>query len=399
MLLFLLACTENNLVSQDKGVGGDDTASDAPDIRVTPDAVDFGVLSPGDVATATVHIENRGDAQLLIGDLLFTTPLDELTLTGIPSPAVAPGAGVDTVVTWTAGVTPLADTLQVGSNDPDQPRINVPITGEVVIGDILVEPAFYDFGTLPVGTSASVPVVVSNIGDGPLTIDAVEYATRDGDLHVTDYGALATLPAILDVGASTTVTVEYTPSSSGGDEGAFTVWSDDPDTPTNGAQQAGTGADDPCNGYYQTVRIMLTADDAWQGWIDGTSFSAPGQNTWSQADTLEWEMACGDHALSLYATDTANVISGVIAVVWVEDAVRFVSGPANWTMLDTPPPGDWTSPAYDDSSWHIPVVCANTSPWGTWPQPFYDLGAQWIWWTSNCSDLGEAWLRLNFTVP
>lgn len=53
---------------------------------------------------------------------------------------------------------------------------------------------------------------------------------------------------------------------------------------------------------------------------------------------------------------------------------------------------------YDDSSWHIPEVCSNTSLWGSTPQPFYDLGAQWIWWTSNCTDLGEAWLRLDFTV-
>jgi hypothetical protein len=156
---------------------------------------------------------------------------------------------------------------------------------------------------------------------------------------------------------------------------------------------------DPCDGFTQHVKLIITADDAWDGWIDGTEFTAPGQDAWSTIDTLEWDLACGDHALALYATDTGMVIAGVLAAIEVEGTVTFVSGPTDWTMIDTAPPADWTDPAFDDSTWHIPEVCADGSPWGTTPQPLYDLGARWIWWTSNCRDLGEAWLRLNFTVP
>ena len=147
------------------------------------------------------------------------------------------------------------------------------------------------------------------------------------------------------------------------------------------------------------MELFLTADDAWEGWIDNTAFTGPNSGAWNAFDTFEWELECGDHALALYATDTGMAISGVIAVVKVEGVVRFVSGPSNWTMLDTAPPSDWTDPAFDDSSWYIPEVCANTSIWGSTPQPFYDLGAEWIWWTSSCTSLGEAWFRLNFTVP
>lgn len=399
LLLALFACSENNLVDQTKDPSGDDTATAAPDIAVTPAAVGFGDVLPGAVSTAIVTVANEGAADLFVDDAALQSPPAGLTVSALSSPVLAPGADLELVVTWEAGVDPLASVLRIVSNDPDEARIDVPIGGNVLAGDIRIEPAYHDFGSLMVGTSAAVDVTVSNVGVGPLTIDRWEYGTADGDLAVTDEGGLASLPLTLDAGASTVVTVTYTPSAAGGDEGTLTVWSDDPDTPTTGAQQAGSGEDDPCLGFTQTVSVMLTADDAWEGWIDGAAFSGAGANSWSTSDTVEWELECGDHALSLHARDTAMVTSGVLAVVWVEGTVRFVSGPSNWTMVDVAPTGDWTSPDFDDSSWHIPEVCANTSPWGTWPQPFYDLGAQWIWWTTRCSDLGEAWLRLNFTVP
>jgi hypothetical protein len=311
------------------------------------------------------------------------------------------GDSVDTVLTWApVGGSALDDVLLVDSDDPDDAEVGVPLGGTVPAGDILVEPATYDFGTLTVGGSATTVVTVSNVGDGVLTIDDWSYSATDSDLHVLDAGGLTALPATLAPGDSTDMVVEYVPSAAGGDEGSLAISSDDPDTPSTGAQQYGNGdVDDPCEGFTQTVDLFLTADDAWQGWLDGTEFSGPNSATWSAFDSFEWELSCGDHALSLYATDTGLVISGVIAVVSVEGSVRFVSGPSNWTMLDTLPPAGWTDPSFDDSAWHIPEVCTDTTPWGSTPQPFYDLGAQWIWWSSDCHNLGQAWLRLNFTVP
>ncbi len=276
-----------------------------------------------------------------------------------------------------------------------------PDTENVVpYGEVLVEPATYDFGTLEVGATVTTTITVSNVGAGLLTIDEWTYDATDADMVVVDAGDLTTLPAQLPPGTSAEVVVQYTPSASGADEGSFSLASDDPDRPSTGAQQYGNGEEhDPCEGFTQSVSVFLTADDTWRGWMDGTEFTAPNQNTWSQFDTLEWELPCGDHALSLYATDAYAAIAGVIAVVTIEGTVRFVSGPSNWTMLDVTPPAGWTDPSFDDSAWYIPAVCADNSIWGATPQPFYDLGAQWIWWNTNCQSLGEAWLRLNFSVP
>lgn len=398
LLLLFVACSENEFIVKDTDVPA--TAEGGPDIVVTPETVDFGEVAWNGEGVATVVIANVGDSALHLEQLRLGTDSPSFSWTALSSP-VRPGGEVEFVVTWTPDAPgPMSNQLLVDSDDPDEPQVPVPLTGIVPYGEILVEPATYDFGTIEVGEGATTTVTVSNVGTGLLTIDDWSYVATDADLSVVDAGDLTTLPAQLPPGASTEVLVRYRPSADGGDEGSLSIASDDPDTPSTGAQQFGNGhLFDPCEGFTQTVQIFLTADDAWRGWIDGTEFNAPNQSAWNQFDTLEWELACGDHALSLYATDTGAAISGVIAVVTIEGVVRFVSGPSNWTMLEVEPPSGWTDPSYDDSAWHIPEVCANTTAWGTAPQPFYDLGASWIWWTTDCQSLGQAWLRLNFSVP
>lgn len=397
VLLLLLACSETSLT----GVKEDPDHSDTevvPDITVDPAAIDFGVGVAGIPLTTTLEVGNVGTDTLIVGGLALDGG-GSVTWTDLSSTTLEPGATGSTVLTWTPSTRSLSDALLVRSSDPDEPEVRVPLTGSVPAGDIEVDPTTHDFGSMDVGQSDSVAITVRNVGEGAVTVSDWTFGATDGDLRVLDAGLLSALPARMEPGDATLVWIEYAPSGAGGDEGSLTITSDDPDEPTTGAQVWGEGADDPCAGLSQTVRLMITADDSWRGWMDGAEFAGPNQDTWSASDEFTWEMACGDHALALYATDTAQVISGVIAVVWVEDEVRFVSGPSNWTMIDASPSGTWTAPSYDDSSWHIPQVCTSTSPWGTFPEPFYALGAQWIWWSSDCTNLGEAWLRLNFTVP
>lgn len=400
MLFLLAACNDNEIIKN-----GDDPPADSssvsPDIEVSPPSVDFGTIDPADVGTATVTLKNVGDGDLFLRGFSLVGGTSEVTWSAIPTPDLAPGDSVDTVLTWTpTSGHALSDTLRVESDDPDEQYVDVPLSGALPEPDIVVTPTTYDFGDLAVGMFASTTFTVENIGAGPLHVSDLTFAATDSDLQLMDAGALTTLPTTLDAGESTVLTVQYAPSAAGADEGSFEVFSDDPDTPGNGAEFYGNGVeDDPCDGFSQTVDLTLTADDAWQAWIDGTSFTGPGASAWSTSDSFEWEMPCGNHTLAIYATDTANVISGVIAVVSVEGTVRFVSGPSNWRIADSEPASDWVDVTYDDSAWKVPEVCADTSPWGTWPQPYYDQGAQWIWWTSACHDLGQAWFRLDFTVP
>ncbi len=398
-LLALAACSENHLVKTGDN-GGTAFQDVTPNIVVTPPAVDFGTVQAGSSAAATVSIANTGDDTLTLDALQIAGDDGSIAFTTVSS-ILAAGESVDTVLTWspiTGGA--MSQTLDVGSNDPDTPVVTVPLTGNVPVGNLTVTPASYDFGTVNTGTEQTMTLTVANDGAGPITVSGVAYTAGDPDLHVLDAGGLTVLPATLDAGTSTSVVIEYTPTDAASDDGNFTVTSDDPDEPVIAAEQYGNAVSaDPCNGLTKHVELLLTADDAWQGYMDGTEFFGPNSSTWSASDTLDWDLPCGDHTLGIYATDVSAAVSGVIAVVWIDGAVRFVSGPTDWTIVDTRPAADWNTVGFDDSAWNIPQVCASSAIWGTSPQPFYDQGAQWIWWTSSCGDLGEAWLRLNFSVP
>ena len=399
-VLLLSACTENKLVKKDDGAAPefDDTT---PKILVTPLAVDFGLVMAGRSGAATISISNVGEDTLALDALRFGTATDALTFTDLSTSLLSAGDAVETVITWTptsAGV--LSNTLDVGSNDPDQPLVQVDLGGSVPHGNLTVTPDLYDFGSLAVGDEATVTLTVANDGLGPVTVSDWEYIAGDADLHVLDAGGLTALPLTLEAGASTQVIVEYTPSGAGSDDGSFGVTSDDEDEPLLVVQQYGNATDpDPCHGLLEHVSVTLTADDSWRAWVDGTEFVGVNAGNWYVPDTYEADLPCGDHALSVYATDIYGLISGLIAYVQVDGVTRFVSGPSDWRMIDAAPSADWTDAAFDDSAWHIPQVCASNAPWGTTPQPFYDQGAEWIWWDSNCDNLGEAWFRLDFSVP
>jgi subtilisin family serine protease/sugar lactone lactonase YvrE len=80
-----------------------------------------------------------------------------------------------------------------------------------------------DFGRVHVGTSQTVPIVVANDGQTPLTVSSI--TVDDPRFEV------APSAAVIAPGASSVVTVRCAPERGGGLEGSLTLQSDDPDTP------------------------------------------------------------------------------------------------------------------------------------------------------------------------
>lgn len=396
--ILLGACSENQLHSKETDPGGTSTAGQ-PEIRVDPPSVDYGAVPPGVSSAATVTIHNEGEASLHINGLDVAGGTPSVTWTTLSSPVVAPGGAVTTLITWTAEIgVDLQDDFRVSSDDPDEVRVRVPLTGTVYEGDLQVEPRAWDFGDLDVGAAATLTLAVSNIGVAPIEVSDSWYTSNDKDLHVLDMGGLAVLPTTFDPGESTEVVVEYVPSAAGSDEGALQIASNDPDEPLLVANQVGTGLD-PCPvGATRPATLDLTADDSWRGWLDGEELSGINQDVWYGEDHFSWDLACGDHTLAVYVTDTAQVTSGLLTVLRINDAVAYVTGPEDWLMTDSLPDYDWREIAYDDSAWKVPEVCADLTPWGSFPTAYYGDGATWIWWTSACNNLGEAWFRLDFEV-
>ena len=112
----------------------------------------------------------------------------------------------------------------VSSNDPDEPELAVGTHLHVTSApDVEVSPTALDFGTLFVGASRSLEILVSNGGQDVLTVARI----------VPDHQEFSADPSsfTLGVGERRPVTVRYGPSGPGPVAATLTVESNDPDEP------------------------------------------------------------------------------------------------------------------------------------------------------------------------
>jgi beta-glucanase (GH16 family) len=110
-----------------------------PDIQVSPFIYDFGDVEIGLSETMIISISNTGDADLSIDTLEFQTnsTIDFLITSAPFLPAVIPPSGViDFEVAFTPSAEYLVEAvLQIASNDPDEPLVEINIAGVGVVDE------------------------------------------------------------------------------------------------------------------------------------------------------------------------------------------------------------------------------------------------------------------------
>jgi subtilisin family serine protease len=122
----------------------------------------------------------------------------------------------------------------IASNDPDEPIVTVPVELHVIgAPDIAVSPLSLDFGSLFVGASKEMTLLVSNPGTDQ--IDVTDITSDNADFTV-DITSMSIPPR-----GSQVVTVTFTPSAPIATSGTLTVFSNDPDEPEIDVAVQGTG--------------------------------------------------------------------------------------------------------------------------------------------------------------
>ena len=119
------------------GGGGDDPPAPRPIIKVLPSSYDFGVVTPGNSPAALeVEIQNNGSLALTVSDITLADPSYVLNLNGGSNPcdtasSTIPARGNCTLeITFLPSVDGTFDgTLTISSDDPDNPTLNVPLSG------------------------------------------------------------------------------------------------------------------------------------------------------------------------------------------------------------------------------------------------------------------------------
>ena len=151
------------------------TVTGIPNIVLSQSSFNFGVVFTGQPANKTLVISNNGSGNLNIGNIVSSTPDFTVDVTGF---VLSPGLEQEVIITFdpaTSGV--INGMLTISGNDPDQPNVDVTLTGQGLSAPVI--------STLPASLSETLPqmqvsmqqLVISNNGGSNLTFNIVENAT------------------------------------------------------------------------------------------------------------------------------------------------------------------------------------------------------------------------------
>ncbi|MFT3841713.1 MAG: choice-of-anchor D domain-containing protein [Myxococcaceae bacterium] len=255
-----------------EGIGG------GPDVEVTPGSIDFGQVpffagtAHGPAGAATLSIHNRGDAPLHFGTPAFSVVGQQSgdvcvgdfdpqlgcrnTVSGYDaSKGIAPGETLSLPVhvvpsTGTAAGIVFSWTLDLFTDDPDQPLTVVPLSATAVQlppCNFIVTPQAADFGVVssPAVGNQTVTVRNNGVGSGDVClITGVELGAGTAPGFSLPLGT--TNSVMLGPGQSLDIPVQFTPRPSSQlnqQSGALTFFASSPSAPFVSVQLVATEGD------------------------------------------------------------------------------------------------------------------------------------------------------------
>ena len=240
LILSCLFCSDSREPTWDTGVWwdsgdfwGDDTDSCDPWISIryedtAVDTFDFGTVAAAEPVDLVLTVLNKGDCDLEVSDARIADADAPFGVDALEWPVIAPDETAELTVTFSPTEPgSFASTLEVDSNDPFEPTYSIDLVGELSAGGLEVEPTAIDFGQVHVGCSAEEMATLSNVGAGPVTVDAIALSAGSDELSA----ASDTVPTTLEPGAALDILVAYEPTDEYADEAYLTVSSDDPTNP------------------------------------------------------------------------------------------------------------------------------------------------------------------------
>ena len=135
------------------------------------------------------------------------------------------------------------ESITITSNDPDEPTVTIPITGNGSAPVIELDPYYHDFGLTLIGCDGEKELKVSNVGDVDLVVSSLDfYVSYPAELEIVLYEEInGPLPWIIAPGSSKNVMIGHEPYDELTDSGFIEVRSNDPVTPMARADQVADG--------------------------------------------------------------------------------------------------------------------------------------------------------------
>jgi hypothetical protein len=214
-----------------------DSASEAPAVTLSLTSLTFSNQAVGTPSAAqNVTLFNDGNAPLSITNTKLTgeNPDNFTRQTEVNAPSVPPSQSCTIRVTFTpTAIGNRTATLEISHNASGSPH-NVTLTGAGV-SPVILSPDSLTFGDQAVGTSAVKNLTLTNRGNAPLSTVTIRRAGPDGG-DFAETRAFGSVP----VNESRTISVTFTPTSTGERTGTLEVSYSASDPPLT-ARLIGTG--------------------------------------------------------------------------------------------------------------------------------------------------------------
>ncbi|MCK6506423.1 choice-of-anchor D domain-containing protein [Myxococcota bacterium] len=314
-----------------------------PDLVVAPEALSFGgVVVPYDAALE-LQLINAGRATLDIGSIAMESGAAVYTVS--PATAeLAPDESVAVLVTFDpATYLDYSTDLVIGSNDPEQPQIRVPVDAQGIDGpvpELSLDPLSVDWGEVVPGMPAQGLFTIHNTGTGPLEIldgsGLSEGSAAEGVFTVLSDPAGRTV----EPGGSYPVIVEYGPTDALGDWAFYDVRSNDPLQPEARVLLVGNGG-----GSYEYPVAVIEAETVAAP-LQTVTFDGSGSYDPQGYEPLTWTWTLFDQPagsstrLSDVGASAPSMFldaAGVYTVILqVENAIGVQSAPVTHQLIAVP---------------------------------------------------------------
>ncbi|MCX5731631.1 MAG: choice-of-anchor D domain-containing protein [Deltaproteobacteria bacterium] len=221
-------------------VSGTGQAAAAPKIAVAPAALAFGNVTVGSPSARTFTISNTGTATLT-GTVARTAGTSTEYGASPSSFNVAAGGSQVVTVTYTpTDSTTDNGSITVSSNDTTASTTSVTLSGAGVTApapSIALTPATLSFGSVVLGSSATLTAQVRNAGTATLNVTGIALCSGSSP----EFSWSPAAPLAIAPGQSTTLTVTYQPTAAGTDSGCLAIASNDTASPVVNLGVGGTG--------------------------------------------------------------------------------------------------------------------------------------------------------------
>jgi len=226
--------------------------------------IDFGACDLGEGNSRQFLVRNQGVFQLSIAagsgrggvDFGTGTSSEYILDPGPWTGSLEPGESKPFSVNYTPGDGgPDEGTVEISSNDPDEPMVVVDLLGSGLAPRICPQPPLVvDFGSIQVGTTSQKSFRFTSCGNQVLTVS--EISIDSGNHGYFDFTMQIDAPFDLGSGEAFDIELTYSPQGEGAHTGRVIISSNDPNAPEGWVDLIGRATSSPmCDIHVQPATV------------------------------------------------------------------------------------------------------------------------------------------------